>query len=252
MVNDKGNLIVYVGIGHGGEDPGAVANGLIEKDVNLVMGRGIYDSLGEYGVERYISRTTDKSMSIDEKIKDAKKHKATLVLDTHNNAGGGDGMEVLHSIHTEGLGDELALYLVREIDRLDLQNVRKVYSKAGTKDINSDYFGMIRQAQKFGATGLILEGFFLDNVTDIKDFDTTEEQYQFGKEIGRMIAEFYGYSKILKKEELVVDKWKSEIFEEAVKLGLITDKSWKSKLDESAPIWFVLSVAINILKKVVK
>jgi N-acetylmuramoyl-L-alanine amidase len=168
--------IIYIGVGHGGKDPGAVANGLQEKNVNLVMGMGIYDSLTEAGIECYLSREHDKDMTIPEKLSDAKKKKCNVILDVHNNAGGGDGMEILHSIFTEGEGDELANYIVRDIKNANLQNVRKVYSKANAKRPNEDYFGMIRGAHEMGAIGLILEGFFLDNVKDIKEFDTLHEQ----------------------------------------------------------------------------
>jgi hypothetical protein len=46
--------------------------------------------------------------------------------------------------------------------------------------------------------------------------------------------------------------WKVDIFNEAKKLGLVTDDKWLMQLDEPASVWFVLSVAINILKRVVK
>ena len=60
---------VYVGIGHGGNDPGAVANGYKEKDLTLAIGKACYDELVRHGVNAKISRTTDKYMSVNEKVK---------------------------------------------------------------------------------------------------------------------------------------------------------------------------------------
>ena len=42
---------VYIGIGHGGSDPGAVANGVKEKNANLVIGMACAEELERHGVE---------------------------------------------------------------------------------------------------------------------------------------------------------------------------------------------------------
>ena len=46
---------VYIGVGHGGSDSGAVKY-LVEKDINLYMAMACRDYLKENGVETYISR----------------------------------------------------------------------------------------------------------------------------------------------------------------------------------------------------
>ena len=47
---------VFIGVGHGGTDPGAVGY-LVEKDVNLKMARACYDYLQARGIDTRISRT---------------------------------------------------------------------------------------------------------------------------------------------------------------------------------------------------
>ena len=49
---------VFIGVGHGGTDPGAVGY-LVEKDVNLKMARACYDYLQARGIDTRISRTGD-------------------------------------------------------------------------------------------------------------------------------------------------------------------------------------------------
>ena len=44
-----------------------------------------------------------------------------------------------------------------------------------------------------------------------------------------------------------VPAWKSEIADKALAAGIITDETWKQKLDEAAPVWMVLALA-NKLK----
>lgn len=41
---------VYIGVGHGGSDPGAVKY-LVEKDIDLQMAKGCSDYLKEHGVD---------------------------------------------------------------------------------------------------------------------------------------------------------------------------------------------------------
>lgn len=57
---------VYIGVGHGGSDPGAVKY-LVEKDIDLQMAKGCRDYLKEHGVEVLISRNGDIDSSINEK-----------------------------------------------------------------------------------------------------------------------------------------------------------------------------------------
>lgn len=52
---------VFIGVGHGGKDPGAVAGGLQEKDINLVMALEMAKILTRHGVEVALSRTADEN-----------------------------------------------------------------------------------------------------------------------------------------------------------------------------------------------
>jgi N-acetylmuramoyl-L-alanine amidase len=80
--------------GHGGHDPGAVANGLKEKDLTLAMAKHTGRMLGEYeGVEVIYTRTDDRYLSLEERAEIANKVGADFFLSFHVNAGGGTGFE---------------------------------------------------------------------------------------------------------------------------------------------------------------
>jgi N-acetylmuramoyl-L-alanine amidase len=80
--------------GHGGHDPGAVANGLKEKDLTLAMAKHTGRMLGEYeGVEVIYTRTDDRYLSLEERAAIANKVGADFFLSIHINAGGGTGFE---------------------------------------------------------------------------------------------------------------------------------------------------------------
>lgn len=84
---------VVVDAGHGGDDPGAVANGLKEKDLNLKSATYIYNRLNELGIPAKMTRTTDETLGKTERVNRILNafgnNSDVLVLSNHINAGGG-------------------------------------------------------------------------------------------------------------------------------------------------------------------
>ena len=89
---------VFLGVGHGGTDPGAVANGLREKDVNLGIALAAQKELERAGVEVKLSRYRDEDDALTEEIRECNAYGPDLAVDIHNNAGGGDGFEAYCSM----------------------------------------------------------------------------------------------------------------------------------------------------------
>ncbi|MCE4047718.1 MULTISPECIES: N-acetylmuramoyl-L-alanine amidase [Bacillaceae] len=85
---------IFIDPGHGGSDPGAVGNGLQEKDLTLKIAKKIQALLKDYeDVEVKMSRTTDKFLSLDQRTDAANSWNADFFLSVHINAGGGTGYE---------------------------------------------------------------------------------------------------------------------------------------------------------------
>lgn len=175
---------VYIDPGHGGYDNGAVKY-VTEDKVNLVMGLACRDYLKAHGVDVKMSRTTDTGTSINTMASAANKWGADLVVSIHNNAGGGDGFEVFHSI-AGGKGKTLAKNIEAEVKKLG-QNSRGLKTKKNSS--GADYFGMIRLAD---APAVICEGAFVDNKKDAAQIDTTAEQLAFGYAYARGILKTLG------------------------------------------------------------
>ena len=174
---------VYIGVGHGGSDAGAVKY-LVEKDVNLKMALACRDYLVKNGVSVKMSRENDKTVSINTKVSEANAWGADLALDIHNNAGGGDGAEVYHSI-VYGKGAELANNILAEVQKIG-QNSRGAKTKKGS---NGDYFGFIRSTHM---PAVICEGVFVDNKADAAQADTDEECKAFGVAYAKGILKTLG------------------------------------------------------------
>lgn len=115
---------------------------------------------------------------------EANKWGADYVVSIHNNAGGGDGFEVYHTING-GKGKTLAKNIEAEVKKIG-QNSRGLKTKKGN---NGDYFGMIRLTK---APAVICEGVFVDNKTDVKIADTVAEQQEFGYAYARGILKTAG------------------------------------------------------------
>ena len=89
---------VVIDPGHGGTDSGAVGNGIIEKDYNLKISKYIFDRLKNLGVDVYITRETDETLTPTERVNRVLNafgnSSDVLVVSNHINAGGADGQSV--------------------------------------------------------------------------------------------------------------------------------------------------------------
>jgi N-acetylmuramoyl-L-alanine amidase len=85
----KGDYIVVIDPGHGGEDPGAVSpNGMYEKTLVLSIGRQLAAKLaGKPGIKAYMTRRGDYFIPLGKRVEIAKEYGADLFLSVHVNAG---------------------------------------------------------------------------------------------------------------------------------------------------------------------
>lgn len=79
---------------HGGEDPGAIGNGIVEKDYTLKISKYMYDRFKELGIPVIMTRDTDVTLTPTERANKAKtafgNYQDVLVISNHINAGGSD------------------------------------------------------------------------------------------------------------------------------------------------------------------
>lgn len=155
---------VFIGVGHGGKDPGAVKY-VKESEANLQMALGMKEELEKYGITVGISRTREENDPLSEEIREANAFKPDIAVEVHNNAGGGDGFEVYRQ--TNGYAEQ-SLKLARCIEtrvKASGQKSRGVKTKLNSS--GTDYFGWCRQVQ---CPAVLCEGFFVDNLADSADY----------------------------------------------------------------------------------
>lgn len=190
---------VFLGVGHGGSDPGAVGY-IKEADVNLSMALACRDYLQAHGVEVKMSRTRDENDPLSEEIRECNAFNPDYAVDIHNNAGGGDGFEVIHTLNG-GKGKILAQNIEAEVKAIG-QNSRGLKTKANSS--GNDYFGFIRSIK---APSVIVEGVFVDNAADAAQADTQAEQAAFGVAYAKGILKTLNipYQNDARKSEWVQD-----------------------------------------------
>lgn len=76
-------FIVVVDAGHGGTDPGAQANGLVEKNITLAISQKIAALAKAYGITVVTTRNNDKNFPLNERTGIAENEKANLLLSIH-------------------------------------------------------------------------------------------------------------------------------------------------------------------------
>lgn len=168
---------VFLSAGHGGTDPGAVAYGLKEKDINLTVMGACRDELRRHGVTVVCSRTKDENDPVTQEVKEANASKADVAVSFHANAGGGDGSETFYWYGCAD-GKRLATLCEKYTGKLG-QNSR------GIKSGNKLYF-----IKNTTMTAALCEVAFLDNDKDNDIIDTVAEQKAFGVAYAKAILEF--------------------------------------------------------------
>jgi len=78
---------VLIDPGHGGSDPGAIGySGLREKEVNLDIALKVRDELIARGYEVIMTRSSDQSLSLQERIAISNRHSPDILVSIHANS----------------------------------------------------------------------------------------------------------------------------------------------------------------------
>lgn len=180
---------VVIDAGHGGSDPGASGNGIIEKNWTLQISKYIHERLDKLGIDNILDRSSDETLEPADRVARIKNYYGNgsdvLLVANHVNAGGGDGAEVIYALRNK---DTFAK-IVAENLKATGQNFRKYYQRPATNDPSKDYYYILRETANMEAA--IIEYGFLDSKGD--DVEQLKNNWmQMGEATVKSIAEYLG------------------------------------------------------------
>jgi N-acetylmuramoyl-L-alanine amidase len=147
---------IFIDPGHGGNDPGAVGNGLKEKDLTLKIAKKIKPKLTNYeNVQVKLSRENDTYLTLSERAKMANDWGADIFISIHINAGGGIGFESY--IYNGSVSSSTIAY----------QNIihEEIVKATGWNDRGKkrENYAVLRETKM---PAILTENGFIDNTTD--------------------------------------------------------------------------------------
>lgn len=127
------DMIIVVDPGHGGHDPGAIAKGNIrEKNITLAIGKKLANKINSLqNVRAYLTRSTDKYLTLRNRLRFARDHHADLFISIHadsnpNKAAHGASV---YALSERGATSEAARVLA------DKENLGSVINKRYSDDL---------------------------------------------------------------------------------------------------------------------
>ncbi|TVZ75389.1 N-acetylmuramoyl-L-alanine amidase [Aeribacillus composti] len=164
---------IFIDPGHGGNDPGAVANGLKEKELTLKIAKKIQSLLGEYqNISVKLSRTTDVYLSLSQRADLANKCGADYFISVHINAGGGTGFESY--IYNGSVSSATIAY-----QNVMHQEIMKAISGVKDRGKKRANYAVLRETKM---PAILTENLFIDNSSDAGKLksDAFLDQIAFG------------------------------------------------------------------------
>ncbi|HAC66018.1 MAG TPA: N-acetylmuramoyl-L-alanine amidase, partial [Cyanothece sp. UBA12306] len=170
--------------GHGGKELGARGpNGYPEKSVNLIVSKLLKQELIKRGATVYMTRETDKDVSLKERVKMINELKPTLSLSIHYNAlpDGGD------ALNTRGIG--MFWY------HPQAQNLSVFLHNYLTKKLNRPSYGVfwnnLALTRPHSTPSILLELGFMINPDEFEWIINPQEQAKLAKTLADGITEWF-------------------------------------------------------------
>jgi N-acetylmuramoyl-L-alanine amidase/fibronectin type 3 domain-containing protein len=203
------NTVVVLDAGHGGSDPGAIYQGVQEKDLNLKIAQYAKAELDTYAnVQTYLTRSTDVFVDLYERVAYAQGKRANVFVSLHNNASSntsarGAGVFLPNESYRPDLAytsHALSEIILSRLVALGLEEWGLFYRNSEVSQYADgswkDYYAVIRASKEAGFIGIIVEHAFMSNTSDMKQYlNNNTKLKNLGIADAKAIADYYHLKK---------------------------------------------------------
>jgi N-acetylmuramoyl-L-alanine amidase len=181
--------IVVIDPGHGGTDPGAAANGLIEKNLNLSITLKLMQLLdNDPAIKTYYTRTDDRNVSLDERVAFADAN-GDIFVSIHGNAAKTNtatsyGIETYFLPHTN---DSLIGFTSEQLAKI-LHRNQLTSTQASDRGVKQDNIKVLRETN---IPAILCEVGFLTHSAEAAVLVTEEYQWKIAYGIYNGIVEAF-------------------------------------------------------------
>lgn len=236
--------ILIIDAGHGGVDPGGGSNAqFTEKEMNLRISLYQYRRFQELNIPVAVTRSTDVTLTADTRAALVRNSGARYCISNHINSGGGSGSEVIYSIYAK---PDFAQTILDQLKTTGMPT-RRVYTRTLPNNPQLDYYFMHRETGSVET--VIIEYGFADNPQDASKLAADWEDLAEA-----VVKAFCQYAKLPYTPPTGggndVPEWKQEAVNWLFEQGLLTDKSWRSQVDQPLPLWAEALVIKRLYEKI--
>jgi N-acetylmuramoyl-L-alanine amidase len=182
---------IFIDLGHGGKDTGAIGNDLYEKDVVLDIGMRIKKGLSAYkDAQILLSREKDEYLTLDERTDKANAWGADVLISIHDNSATEKSAKGFESYIYSGNISSGTIAFQNVLHDEIMREISAEVEERGKKRAN---FHMLRESNM---KAVLTENLFISNTSDAKLLKSSSFRQKIanGHIIG--IAKFLGLQEI--------------------------------------------------------
>lgn len=194
--DEAGTPLVVVDAGHGGHDGGAVANGLIEKNLSLTLARQLRDHLAAAGLRVRMTRESDRFLELEERCQIATEAKADLFVSLHLNTSAAAEVKGIETYYCAGQSlirraavAERSAKITAQSERLASVIQRRVcaHAKAEDRGIKDSQLIVVRHTT---CPAALVECGFLTHADEAQRLKSADYQAELTRGISAGVVEF--------------------------------------------------------------
>jgi N-acetylmuramoyl-L-alanine amidase len=171
---------VLIDAGHGGDDPGAQSQSVLEKDLMLSLSQKLKKALEHEGYSVYCTRSNDESIKLNERIAKMDSIEARLLISLHTNFskdGNDNGINLY--IRNQQQSGPAAEAIQKELTQASLMHFNKIEETSHFKILNTPF------------PSVMLNLGYLSNESDLIILRNEEQQTVLAQNISKAVKSYF-------------------------------------------------------------